>query len=308
MADHDQRFKQLLQEFFPEFLGLFFPERAARFDFSGLCWLDKEIFPDPSQGDVYVLDLVARLPLRPPKGETVAGPTEAVALVHVEVESRDAVATFRKRMYQYYESLRRKYDCPVLPIAIYLRVGLEGIGVDGYAEDYEDLEVLRFRYLYVGLPALDAERYVAGGSWLGVGLSALMRIPRARRAWLRSEALRRLLQECKENNNRRRLLCECVEAYLSLDEEQEREYERLLLTDRYKEIKPMMATTFEKGMVQGERKAVRLLLEQRFGSLNPAVEKRLEEWPAEKLDELLLAVTKAPSLHALGLEEYKEKP
>jgi hypothetical protein len=61
MSEHDQRFKQLLQEFFPEFLNLFFPQQAARLDFSRVEWLDKELFPDAGQSDVYVLDLVARL-------------------------------------------------------------------------------------------------------------------------------------------------------------------------------------------------------------------------------------------------------
>ncbi len=33
MADHDQRLKVLLREFFKEFVWLFFPEWAERFDF-----------------------------------------------------------------------------------------------------------------------------------------------------------------------------------------------------------------------------------------------------------------------------------
>ncbi len=49
MADHDQRFKNLLQEFFAEFVQLFFPDWAGRFDFAGLEWLNAEVFPDPPQ-------------------------------------------------------------------------------------------------------------------------------------------------------------------------------------------------------------------------------------------------------------------
>jgi len=73
----------------------------------------------------------------------------------------------------------------------------------------------------------------------------------------------------------------------------------------------MMTTTFEKGVLQGiqkgelqgQRRAARLLLEQQFGPLNPAVEQRLNEWSAERLDELVLALRNAPSLKALGLED-----
>jgi hypothetical protein len=39
--EHDPRFKRLLQEFFAEFLMLFFPRQAARLDFRHIEWLDK---------------------------------------------------------------------------------------------------------------------------------------------------------------------------------------------------------------------------------------------------------------------------
>jgi hypothetical protein len=92
MSGHDQRFKVLLKEFFPEFLTLFFPERAARFDFNSINWLDKELFADPPQGDLLEVDLVAQLVLR---DKTSGLPAEAVALVHVEIESRDSVEALR---------------------------------------------------------------------------------------------------------------------------------------------------------------------------------------------------------------------
>jgi len=41
--DHDQRLKVLLKEFFEQFFLCFFPVWAARFDFSFIDWLDKEL-------------------------------------------------------------------------------------------------------------------------------------------------------------------------------------------------------------------------------------------------------------------------
>ena len=113
---------------------------------------------DPPEGEVLLLDLVARLRLRLPDGAEAP----AVALVHLEVESREAVRTFRRRLYDYYQTLRRKHDCPVLSIAVYLRVGLDGIGVEEYTEVYGGLEVLRFRYLYVG-----CRRWTPSNTWPG---------------------------------------------------------------------------------------------------------------------------------------------
>jgi len=40
LSDHDQRFKALIREFFPDFLRLFFADYARRFDFSNVDWLD----------------------------------------------------------------------------------------------------------------------------------------------------------------------------------------------------------------------------------------------------------------------------
>src|SRR5206468_6288331 len=115
-----------------------------------------------------------------------------IALVHVEVESADTVAPLRRRMFEYYEHLRRQYGLPVLPIGLYLRVGLQGVGWDSYEEYFWEHRLLRFEYAYVGLPALPAEQYVSGEHLLGVALSSLMRVPPERRAELRAEALKRI--------------------------------------------------------------------------------------------------------------------
>ena len=94
-------------------------------------------------------------------------------------------------MYDAYGQLRRKYGLPVLPIALYLRVGLDGLGIDFYEEHFWELRPIRFEYLYVGLPGLDAVKYVQGENWLGVALAALMKIPAEQVAWLGAGAFKR---------------------------------------------------------------------------------------------------------------------
>ena len=103
-----------------------------------------------------------------------------------------------------------------------------------------------FEYAYVGLPGLDGEQYVAGEHLLGVALTALMRVPPARRAEVHAEALRRLA-EARENDYRRYLLLDCLEAYATLDEAQAQELGALLRTERYQGAQAMAVTTFEKG-------------------------------------------------------------
>ncbi len=219
------------------------------------------------------------------------------------------MAPLRPRMLSYYEQLRRRHGLPVLPIALYLRVGLDGIGWDVYEEKYWDHRLVAFEYAYVGLPGLDGEQYVAGEHLFGVALTALMRVPSARRAEVHAEALRRLA-EARENDYRRYLLLDCLEAYATLDEAQAQELGALLRTERYQGAQAMAVTTFEKGVqaglqqgLQGWRTALQKQLEARFGALSPGAQQRLDSLSPERLEALALALLKAQSLQELGLEE-----
>ena len=118
--DHDQRLKVLLKEFFDQFFACFFPDWAERFDFAGVEWLDKEVFLAPPQGEKRLLDLLAKLPLKPDVEPPRPGMKEMIVLVHVEVESRESAAALRDRMFEYFSQLRREFDVPILPIGLFL--------------------------------------------------------------------------------------------------------------------------------------------------------------------------------------------
>jgi hypothetical protein len=310
-SDHDQRFKTLIQEFFADFLALFFAPWAEKLDCGAVEWLHQEVFPDPPEGMRRVLDLVGKLPTR----QAVPGqrPGEAerwLALVHIEIESPDKAAPLRPRMFHSYVNLRDKYSLPVLPIGLFLKVGLKGVGIDVYEEHFWELQAVRFQYLYVGLPALDALQYLQGDNWLGVALSALMRIPKGRMAWLGAEALRRI-QQAPLTDQKRFLLGECVQAYLPLDDEQQQEFQRLMATEPYQGVQAMNTTWYEKGIEQGiergieqgRRQLLQEQLDERFGPLSPAVQERLRQLPAERLTALAKALLRAQSLRDLGLED-----
>lgn len=314
MFDHDQRFKLLLQEFFAEFIRLFFPALAARFDFSQVVWLDKEVFADPPQGNRGYLDLVAQLPTRQAIPGQRTGEAESwLTLIHVEIEHADSVQPLRSRMFQYYEQLRRRHGRPVLPIVLYLRVGLDGIGQDVYEEYFWELRVLSFEYLYIGLPALNAEEYVRGDNWLGLALSALMRAPAERKAQLAAQGLQRLLK-CPESPWRRFLLGDCIVAYTSMEETQRREFMDLLAREEYREVRTMTMTWYDQGvqqgvqqglqqgLQQGQRSLLLSMVDARFGPLSDEARNRIASWPVDRLEELGVAFVKAASLRELGLE------
>jgi hypothetical protein len=58
----------------------------------------------------------------------------------------------------------------------------------------------------------------------------------------------------------------------------------------------------DEGVEKGQRRLLRIQLEKRFGPLSPTAQQRLDGWPAERLEELSVALLDAPSLEALGLE------
>ena len=323
MMDHDQRFKTLIKEFFYEFLLLFFRPWAERFDCSVVEWLDKEVFPDPPKGDRRVLDLVAKLPTREVvPGQKTGEPDHWLALIHLEIESPEKATPLRPRIYHSYGHLRATHGLPVLPIGLFLKVGLEGIGIDVYEEYFWELRPIRFEYLYVGLPALDAVEYLNGDNWLGVALSALMKIPKDKAAWLGAEALRKI-KDAPLNDQKRFLLGECVQAYLPLNEEQQQEFQKLVATERYEGVHTMNTTWYERGIMEGEEKGekkadkavfdngqrdgqckfIRRLLENRFGPLSPSFLERLQQIPLERLETIFDECITASSLVDLRLED-----
>jgi len=320
-ADHDQRLKILIREFLREFFALFFPLWVERFDFTTVEWLDKEVFLDPPQGEHRVADLVAKIDTREELPGQWGGESDGLlALIHVEVESDDRATRLRRRMPAFYNQLRQRHRLPVLPIALHLRVGHHGIGWDVYEESFWEHRILHFEYAYIGLPALDAETYVRGDNLLGVALSALMRVPEERRAWLRAEAERRILKS-SETPAHRFLLHECVGAYFQLKPEQLREYEQLLGSESFQEVNPMVQTMLEQllerrveeqlkerleeqlkeRLKEDKRNTLRMLLGARFGPLAPATQQRLDDLPSERIEELMIAFAKGQSLLEMGL-------
>jgi hypothetical protein len=300
--NHDQRFKQLLREFLPEFVELFFPDWAAKLDFADTEWLEQEAFIDPPGGEKRVLDVVAKVrardPVPDPGGRTVA---HSVVVVNVEIESPDRATDIRPRMLWYYEHLRQRYQLPVVPVCLFLKVGLEGIGWDTYEECLWEHSVLRFEFAYIGLPALDGMTYYNGASLLGLALSALMKLPATDRARIKAEGMARFTW-AKENSARAALLAECFNNYLAVPPADLPEYKRLMAAQP-KEVSAMVSSFEISGRHKGKRDVLMVLLETKFGPLPQDMEDRLDALPVERLDQIARAIITAQSLKELGLAD-----
>ena len=140
------------------------------------------------------------------------------------------------------------------------------------------------------------------GASLGCGVDGLDAGAAARRAAVHAEALRRLA-EARENDYRRYLLLDCLEAYATLDEAQAQELGALLRTERYQGAQAMAMTTFEKGLQQGQRTMLRKHARGPIRPVESQCPKRLDSLGPERLEALALELLKAQSLQELGLED-----
>ena len=148
----------------------------------------------------------------------------------------------------------------------------------------------------------------AAENLLGVALSALMRRPDDRRAELYVEGLKRIASS-GENDYRRFLLVECLEAYAELDDDQKERLQALLQTDPYQEVESLMKTTdergigqgIERGIEQGERRLTLRLMEAKFGPLSPKVKQQVEALSPEALSQLQLDLLNAQAIGELRL-------
>ena len=297
--DHDQRFKAMIREFFPEFMQLFLPTWAEQFDFTSTEWLDKEILPNPPEGERHILDLVAKLrTVENLTSRTSSSPDEWLALVHVEIEAEDRTTSLKPRLPRYYHHLRDKHRLPVLPIVLHLSVGMEGIGEDTVIEYFGRLEVMRFRYLYIGLKSLDALEYSRGDNWLGVALSALMKAEPDRWPMLGIDALLRIA-DAPVNSHQRFLLSDCLQAYLTLDKAGQELYEEITKAEPYSRIQAMNKTPYDHGIERGIETGIERGIEK-------GLEKGLEKGREEGIEKGI-AVGKAKALRDVAIALLESK-
>lgn len=276
---HDQRLKTLIQEFFPEFLQLFFSEWLDLIDFSEIEWLEQEVNTNPPDGPRYLLDIVAKVRSREAILPWHLGESEPFLLaVLLEIESPDSTRSIRERMPWYSRHLRDKLRMPVLPITLFLRVGMEGVGKLIHKEQIRDLVTDYSESLYVGLPHFDGVEYAKGHNWLGVALSAWMKIPSDKVVSMGAKALRRIAR-APLDPNKKFLLAEFMQAYLPFNEGQKREFKELIQTKAYFEVKAMNVTYFDEvrmqGQIEGEVNGLILAIKVKFGHVSETIEKRI---------------------------------
>jgi len=307
--DHDQRFKQVLEAFFADFLRLFAPATAARLDLSTVTFRSPEVFTDIPQGERRTADIVA-------EARTLQGDPELV-LLHAEIQ-RQRRRDFAYRMWQYYILLRQRENLPVIPIALVFYPGRDGITREEYRESVFGETIVTFRYLQISLPRLSAQDYVQHPVVLGAGLASVMDLPRARAAQIQLHlaALRRVLAAARAgevNVAQAFLLASLVDTYLPLSIQERAEVVELEQGGNTTMDVPTGAPTlewaqqlFRDNALRRQREDIRRILQVRFGRVTPEVDGVLEAMATEEdatafLERAVVAPTEGELLQSTGL-------
>lgn len=300
--DHDQIWKEVLTEFFGEFMELFFPRIAEQIDLSTVEFSNPELFADPPTGDVRRPDLVAEVACRDGQRELIA--------IHVEVQSgRDP--EMDRRMWEYYCLLRFRKKLPVLPIVLYLAPGRAGLALETYREELFGDTYCTLRYWAVALPSFEAAQFLNSANLLAPAVSALMRPGQLEPAQHKLEALR-AVAAAQTNEARRYILAGVVGAYMVLSDEQEAVFAQLAAMRPDTEVTSMVNIFEQKGIEKGiERGIAEGLLAGQRRSLLAQMRSKLGELPEhvtariqgisdpERLDALLVAILKADKLEEM---------
>lgn len=297
MTDHDQLFKQLLKEFFVEFIELFLPAVAAYLVPSEIKFLDKEVFTDLPVGKKRAADLVARVKF---KGHA------AHFLIHVEPESsrRERRGVFARRMFDYFALLTRDYGLPVYPVALLSYDKPRDAEADVFRVIFPDKTVLEFRFTVIQLNRLNWRAYLRHDNPVASALMAKMGFTPEERVEVKKECLRMIVR-LRLEPRKTKLLATFIDTYLRLNAEEQKlfqaEIEKLPRKER-QETMELMTSWEEKGiqigLQQGRQEGrqehalelVLRLLTRRLGALNERSQARIQRLSRTQLDELAEAL------------------
>lgn len=307
MTDHDQLFKKLLREFFSEFIELFLPEVAAYLDASEIKFLDKEIFAALASRDKRNADLVAQVRFKN---------TATHFLIHIEPESarRKRRGAFARRMFDYFAMLTRQSRLPVYPIALLSYDSPRDAEEEVFRVVFPDKQVLEFRLTIIQLNRLKWRDYLRHDNPVASALMVKMGFAPEDRVEVKKECLR-MIARLRIDRERSHFLAQFVDTYLSLNEEEEKQFIAKMetLPDEEKEQTMEFMTSWEeRGYYRGERALILSQLEEQVGKLNQRTLTSVQRLAAEKLHSLGKALLKFTSTRDLTqwLREYgtNEKP
>ncbi|WP_414527288.1 Rpn family recombination-promoting nuclease/putative transposase [Nodularia chucula] len=279
--DHDRLFKELISNFFIEFIELFFPQVLEYIDTTSITFLDKEIFTDVTAGDKYETDLIVKV-------KFLGQPSYFV--IHIEAES-GARPKFNQRMFRYFARLDEKLDLPIYPIVIFSYDSPKTVAVNNYQINFPDFEVLKFNYQVVQLNQLNWRDFLARPNPVASALMSKMNIAPEDRPKVKAECLR-LLVTLKLNPAKMQLISGFIDTYLRLNKIEEEKFKSeigTLIKEEKEEVMQIVTSWMEEGIERGIEREKNLIIRQinkKLGQIDGELETEIRSLNIEVMEAL----------------------
>jgi Domain of unknown function (DUF4351) len=281
-TNHDQLFKQVLGEFFPEFIELFFPQVAAYLDRDSIEFLPLELFANLVSGDAFETDLIVKVRFR---GQA------SYFIIHVEHQGKFGKG-FDKRVFNYFALLHRDYDLPVYPIVIFSHRSPHLAGDRSYSVAFPDWEVLRFNYRAIRLNHLAWQDFIGKTNPVASAFMAKMKVRKRDRITVKLACLQELT-ELALNPAQLHLLSGFVDTYLRLDRMEEARFMEQVgrIEGKQKEGVMQIVTSWqEQGRQEGRQEQGNALvlrqLKRKLGKVSKPIEQTIETLAIDRLNDL----------------------
>lgn len=293
MVDRDRLFRDLLKNFFLEFVDLFFPKIAVAIDPKSIRFLEDEESPKPQeQGEQEAT---------PQKKE--ASPSSNVLVqvrlrgqescfwVHLE-SSPKADIKLERSIFHTFAHLDEKYNLPIYPIILQSAESSQRLETNGYRVEFVDRRVLDFSFVAIQLHRLNWRDFLQRRNPVAAALMPTMNVQTFDRPVVKAECLR-LLTNLRLDAKKVKVISQFIEAFLHLNGAEEQvlqtEMERMGLLERER-ITNLLTSTTQANQQQGaEREALSLvfrLLKRRIGDLNPDLEAQVRSLPVNQVEDL----------------------
>lgn len=286
--DHDRLFKELLQEFFEEFVVLFFPKVYEAIDFTHVSFLDKELINDTGARENREIDIVI---------ETRLKEENCLIIVHVEAQA-SYQKDFNQRMFVYFNRLFEKYRKRILPVALF-SYDEKRTESDTLEMSFPFLDVLRFQYLTIELNRLNWRDFIRQDNPVAGALLSKMGYTKEEKVEVKKEFLRMLVR-LELDPARNHLLTTFFETYLTLSDDAERTLEteiHKLNPNEEGKVMELMTSYERKGMKKGKQEAICRILNMKFGSSSSFLQQKIHSiGDTQLLDELLEKIFASDSL------------
>ncbi|KGB29108.1 Rpn family recombination-promoting nuclease/putative transposase [Heyndrickxia coagulans] len=240
---HDRFFKELIQNFFQEFMEAFFPDVSADLDYRRVRFLSQEQFTDFPGGEQKRVDILA---------ETKVKGKDTVILIHVEPQSYYE-KSFPERMFRYYMMINLRHRKPVLPIAVF-SYEEKTETPDTYIFAFHNIEILRFHYLSIHLMKQNWRNYIRSNNPVAAALLSKMGYTEKERVQVKLEFLR-MLARMELDPAKMRLLYGFFDYYLKLNEKEEAEVMeniKMLDPDEAEQVLKLPNSYFDRGYKKGK--------------------------------------------------------